>query len=153
MPLRLRGPFGFSWAQAEYYYLLDMDGDGVEELLLYALNENELSASFALYGYKNGELLSLADAWNSCRFSSWSNARLSLEVWDDRYLYAGAEKSSAGYGETEDSFSVGYFGKLLYCMDRDLRPEKGERLALIENTALTEEGVRIGSARDIFRDR
>ena len=151
--LRLRGPFGFIWAPAEYYYLVDMNGDGVEELLLFDLNENELSASFALYGFRSGELLNLADAWDSCRFSSWSNVRLSLEIWDGRYLYAGAEKNSPGYGEAGDSFSIGYFGERLYCLARDLRPAEGEKLALIEDSALTGEGVRIGSARDVLRNR
>ena len=50
--LRLRslpGEAGGLTMDAQYYLLLDMDGDGVEEILLYALNPAERYASFAIY--------------------------------------------------------------------------------------------------------
>lgn len=150
--LRLRGISGIAETQAQYYRLLDMDGDGVEELLLYVLDERELAASFAIYGCREGTAVLLADAWNTCRFSSWSNMSLTLEIWDGSCLYAAAEKSSSGYGETGERFWLHFDGEELLCEEGDLRPQEGESIPLIEGSVLTEEGVRIGSARDLLRE-
>ena len=153
--LRLRRLSGGSGAEldAQRYLLLDMDGDGAEELLVYALHESERSASFALYTCRGGEAVCIADAWETCRFSSWSNVSLTLEVWDGKGIYASAEKSSAGYGESGDCFWLSWDGTELSCAEEDLRPESGERTILIFNSAFTQAGIRIGSAEDELRSR
>ena len=139
--------------KAQRYALLDMDENGVPELLLYALDENESSASFALYGFRNGSLVSLGNAWETCRFASWSNMDLSLEICQGKYVYAGAEKDSAGYGETGEDFWLRFNGKSLNCVREDRRKPEMERIVLISDSALTDEGVRIGSARDTLWGR
>jgi subtilisin len=153
--LRLRRLSGGSGAEldAQRYLLLDMDGDGAEELLVYALHESERSASFALYTCRGGEAVCIADAWETCRFSSWSNVSLTLEVWDGKNIYASAEKSSAGYGESGDCFWLSWDGKELKCLEEDRRPADGERTILIFNSAFTPAGVPIGSAEDELRER
>ena len=153
--LRLRRLSGGSGGEldAQRYLLLDMDGDGAEELLVYALHESERSASFALYTCRGGEAVCIADAWETCRFSSWSNVSLTLEVWDGKSIYASAEKSSAGYGESGDCFWLSWDGTELKCLEEDLRPANGERTILIFNSALTQAGVPIGSAEDELRSR
>ena len=138
---------------AQRYLLLDMDGDGTEELLVYALSESERCASFALYTFRGGDPVCIADAWETCRFSSWSNVSLTLEVWDGKNIYASAEKSSAGYGESGDCFWLSWDGTELSCAEEDLRPESGERTILIFNSAFTQAGIRIGSAEDELRSR
>ena len=130
-----------------------MDGDGVRELLLYALDPNELSASFALYTYKNGEVVPLGNAWETCRYAAWSNMNLQLQVCEGRFLYAEAAKTSAGYGETGERFWLSYNGRRLRCAQGDHRKEDGEQISLIEDSVLTEEGIRIGSAADLLWDR
>lgn len=142
-----------STVTAQNYSLLDMNGDGVEELLLYSLDERETTASFALYAWQNGELRQIADAWDTCRFSSWANAVLTLEIRDGKEIYAGVEKSSAGYGETGEHFLLRYDGSQVLCTQLDRGPEGGERTALIQNSVLTDNGIRIGSAADELRQR
>ena len=149
--LRLRslpGEAGGLTMDAQYYLLLDMDGDGVEEILLYALNPAERYASFAIYAYRGGEVLRIADAWDSCRFASWSNVTLTLEVCDGRYVYASAEKSSAGYGESGERYWLSFDGRELSCTQEDLRERSEERVILIFKSSLTRAGIRIGSAED-----
>ena len=148
--VQLRGRSRETHLTARDYALLDMDGDGVQELLVYALDETGLSASFALYGFRDGEAVELGNAWDSCRFASWSNVSLTLEICEGRCLYAAAEKDSAGYGER---FWFSYDGESLHCEEEDLRREGGERIALIRDSAITEEGVHIGSARDTLQTR
>ena len=135
---------------ARYYALLDMDGDGVQELLLYALDETGLSASFAIYGFRDGTATELGNAWESCRFASWSNVSLTLEICGGNCLYAAAEKDSAGYGER---FWLSFDGESLSCAEEDLRPTGGERIKLIEESVVTEAAIRIGSAEDTLLKR
>ncbi|MBR3473705.1 MAG: S8 family serine peptidase [Oscillospiraceae bacterium] len=133
---------------ARHYMLLDMNEDGVQELLLYALDENELSASFAVYSYKNGELVSLGNAWETCRYAAWSNMDLTLQICEGRFIYAAASRNSQGYGETGESFWLSYKGHKLRCVQGDHGQEDGERISLIEDSKITDQGIRIGSARD-----
>jgi subtilisin family serine protease len=144
----LRGRSTGILLKAQRYILLDMDENGVPELLVYALDENESSASFALYGFRDGNLVSLGNAWDTCRYASWSNMSLSLEICDGKYVYAGARKNSEGYGETGEDFWLRYNGKSLNCTGKDRRKADTERIVLIRESELTDEGVRIGSARD-----
>ena len=138
---------------ARNYLLLDMDEDGVEELLLYALDEENLAAGFALYGCRNGELCLLANSWENCRFSSWSNSRLSLEVWDGRNIFAAAQRSAAGVTVSGECFWLSFDGEEASILQEDLRPDGGNAVLLIDNSAVTEEGIRIGSARDLLWER
>lgn len=134
--------------RAQRYVLTDLDGNGVQELLLYALDEEELNASFALYGMKDGQLTCLCNAWETCRFALWSNMSLTLEIQDGRHIFASAEKESAGYGQTGECFWIGYNGRRVSCVEFDRRQKDAEHLILIEDSSLTEEGVRIGSGED-----
>ena len=134
--------------KAQRYALLDMDGNGVQELLVYALDADEISASFAIYGFRDGSLVCLGNAWETCRFASWSNMSLSLEICQGKYVYAGAAKNSQGYGQMGEDFWLRYNGKSLNCVREDRRKDDGERIVLIRDSVLTDEGVRIGSARD-----
>ena len=138
---------------ARYYLLLDMDRNGVEELLVYALSEQDMSASFALYGYQNGELRCLGNAWESCRFASWANMTLTLEICGGHDIYAAAEKSSASYGAMGERFWLSYDGAALSVQEGDLRQAGNEILGLIEGSSATDAGIPIGSARDTLWDR
>ena len=139
---------------ARHYLLLDMNKDGVQELLLYALDENELSASFALYSYRNGELVQLGNAWETCRYAAWSNMNLTLQVCEGRFLYAEASRTSEGYGETGESFWLSYSKSFKFkCMKGYRGQEDGERLSLIEDSKITDQGIPIGSARDTLWGR
>ena len=138
---------------ARHYLLLDMDGDGLQELLVYALSEQDDSASFAIYGFRNGELWELGNAWETCRFASWANMSLTLEVCDGRFLYAAAEKNSGSYGEMGERFWLRYDGAVLSSEPGDGRPESRETILLIENSSITDEGIPIASARDALWDR
>ena len=138
---------------ARHYLLLDMDGDGLEELLVYALSEQDQSASFAVYGFRNGELWELGNAWETCRFASWANMSLTLEVCEGRFLYAAAEKNSGSYGEMGERFWLRYDGAVLSSEPGDQRREGGETLLLIEDGVITDGGIPIGSARDTLWDR
>ena len=93
-------------------------------------------------------VLRIADAWDSCRFASWSNVTLTLEVCDGRYVYASAEKSSAGYGESGERYWLSFDGRELSCTQEDLRESSEERVILIFKSSLTRAGIRIGSAED-----
>ena len=139
--------------RAQRYVLTDLDGNGVEELLLYALDEEEQNASFALYGMKDGELTCLCNAWETCRFALWSNMSLTLEIQDGSHIFAAAEKQSAGYGQTGECFWIGYNGRRISCVEYDRRQKDAQHLILIENSALTEQGIRIGSAEDLLWNR
>ena len=138
---------------ARHYLLLDMDGDGVQELLVYALSEQDESASFAVYGFRNGELWQLGNAWETCRFASWANMSLTLEVSEGRFLYAAAEKNSGSYGEMGERFRLRYDGDVLSSEPGERLPESGDHVFLIENSAITDGGIPIGSARDTLWDR
>ena len=138
---------------ARHYLLLDMDGDGLQELLVYALSEQDDSASFAIYGFRNGELWELGNAWETCRFASWANMSLTLEVCDGRFLYAAAEKNSGSYGEMGERFWLRYDGAVLSSEPGDGRTESRETILLIENSSITDEGIPIASARDALWDR
>lgn len=139
--------------RAQRYVLTDLDGNGVEELLLYALDEEEQNASFALYGMKDGELTCLCNAWETCRFALWSNMSLTLEIQDGSHIFAAAEKQSAGYGQTGECFWISYNGRRISCVEYDRRQKDAQHLILIENSTLTEQGIRIGSAEDLLWDR
>ena len=147
------GAQGSNSAEARFYTLLDVDEDDVQELLLYALDEREMAAGFALYGFREGEAVLLADSWNTCRFSSWSNVTLTLELWDGKALYAGAERSSAGYGDLGERFWLSFEDGRITCTTGDHRPTEGLCIPLIENSVVTTAGIRIGSARDLLWER
>ena len=138
---------------ARHYLLLDMDGDGLQELLVYALSEQDESASFALYGFRNGELWELGNAWETCRFASWANMSLTLEICDGRFLYAAAEKNSGSYGEMGERFLLRYDGAVLSSEPGERQAESSGTIRLIENNSITDEGIPIGSARDTLWDR
>jgi subtilisin family serine protease len=149
----LPGESGALTVDAQYYYLLDMDRDGVDELLLYALNSTERCASFAIYAFRGGDVVRIADAWDTCRYASWSNVSLMLEVCDGRYVFASAAKSSTGYGESGDRYWLRFDGSQLRCTEEDLRQRYEDRVILIFNSSLTKAGVRIGSAQDELLSR
>ena len=137
----------------QHYVLTDLDGNGVQELLLYALDEEEQNASFALYGMKDGQLSCLCNAWETCRFALWSNMSLTLEIQDGSHIFASAEKESAGYGQTGECFWIGYTGRRISVVEFDRRQKDAEHLILIENSVLTEQGIRIGSGDDLLWNR
>lgn len=136
--------------EAQRYVLTDLDGNGVQELLVYALDEDVQNASFALYGMKDGQLSCLCNAWETCRFALWSNMSLTLEIQDGRHIYASAEKESTGYGQTGECFWIGYNGRRVSVVEYDRRQKDAEHLILIENSVLTEQGIRIGSGEDLL---
>jgi hypothetical protein len=72
-----------------------------------------------VYSYKNGELVSLGNAWETCRYAAWSNMDLTLQICEGRFIYAAASRNSQGYGETGESFWLSYKGHKLRCVQGD----------------------------------
>lgn len=80
---------------ATHYYLFDMNGDDLPEMIVFAVKD--LIPSFNLYAYEDGMTMWVANSLITCDLSSWYNASHTLSIYDERYVFARAEKSTAGY--------------------------------------------------------
>lgn len=82
---------------ARSYYLFDMDGDGIEELLVYgSVDDQQFEWAFRVLTYRDGAVWEIADSLNTCDFSEWSNVSSKIAVLDGRELYAYVWKSTIG---------------------------------------------------------
>ena len=93
--------------RATHYQLLDMNKDGVPEMIVYAV-ENDVP-SFAIYTFRNGKADKIADSVNTCDISLWSNAGHHVYICDGADVFASAEKAVAAY-EADTASVIKYDG-------------------------------------------
>lgn len=128
---------------ASHYQLLDIDGDGVPELVTFAVEE--YVALFRVYTYRDGSVQLIGDSLNTCGISQWYNASHDLYICDGNRLYAGADKSTVAYTSGVWGF-LEYDGRNMWYaeggLDGAVVTEK-----LIDNSTIVG-GIQIGSESD-----
>lgn len=88
--------------EADHYYLFDMNGDGLEEMIAYT-SPRSLEWTFAVYTYANGQVTQIADSINTCDISEWSNAAITAEI-SNGVLHAYVGKANAAYEGGSDNY-------------------------------------------------
>ena len=129
--------------EATHYQLVDMNLDGLPELVVFAVDD--YVSLFHIYAYQQDSVLWVADSLNTCDISKWYNADHDLYITAGDGLYASAQKSTASYSDGSAGF-LKYDGNdveyVHYGIDASNIAEK-----LIVSSKIVG-GVRIGSASD-----
>lgn len=136
------------YVDATHYYLPDMNGDILPELLAFALSDG--IPTFNLYAYQNGGTMWIADSLITCDLSRWYNARNVLSVYDGQYIYAHSEKSTAGYSDSSTAL-IWYDGEYahdFYDLDQGVY-SPGSVVQLVDYGEIIG-GIAIGSRDDFL---
>lgn len=141
--------YGLRTVNVTHYYLFDMDGDGIEEMIAYA-SPIYAEWSFELYAYKNGQVIKIADSVNTCDISQWSNCQIIIRI-SDGVLNAYAGKATAAYSGESDNYLYYDGSSVMNYRSASSVPE-----TWVENEFLlvrTDEnyGIAIGSDDDVLR--
>lgn len=128
---------------ASHYQLLDMDGDRLPEMVVFAVED--YVSLFHIYAYRDGSAWWLGDSLNTCDISKWYNAGHNLYICDGNRLYASADKATATYTD-------GVWGYLHYDGNEVWFEDGGYyglniTEELIDNSVIVG-GIRIGSDAD-----
>ena len=133
---------------ATSYYLYDMDGDGIEELLVYgSMNDQKCEWSFRVLTYKAGAVWEIADSVNTCDFSHWWNVSSKIAFLDSGELYAYVWKSTTGINNGSIS-AIAYDGT--YTSVRDASQVDTSNLFFIVDNS-DDNGIRIHSPEDFLQ--
>lgn len=80
---------------ATHYQLLEMNGDGIPEIIVFAVKESQHIPLFEIYSYSQNQIVKIADSLNTCDLSQWYNAGHSICIQNGSVVYE-AGKSSGG---------------------------------------------------------
>lgn len=130
---------------AEYFYLCDMDSDGIEELIVYTVTDFN-ALGFKIFTYKNGEPKLIADHISSCDISEWTNARLTLEVYDGKYVSVCAYAATIGTIGASSLNLISYDGRSAKVEHRERPDSYSSCIDLLNSNA----GIPAEEAMDYF---
>ena len=142
------GVRGVPTLEATHYCLAEMDGDGIEELIVYAKHYPEAGEwSFAVFAWQEGRVRQIADSVNTCDISQWGNAGIDVTV-ENGILDAYAQKASANRSSSSSN-RLYYDGETVHnYKDGDRPPETGVENNIPIIRGLESFGIEIGSADD-----
>lgn len=141
--------FGQRTVNVTHYYLFEMDGDGIEEMIAYA-SPGAGEWTFAIYSYKNGRVIQIADAVNTCDIAQWSNCKIIIRITNG-ILNAYAGKATAAYSSESDNYLY-YDGRSVtnYQSQGDVPKTTVKNDFLLVN-GMDNYGIAIGSEDDVLR--
>lgn len=130
------------YVKATHYRLLDMNSDGLPEIIVYAVKD--YMPAFEIYTYKNSTVKTIADSLDTCDLSRWYNASHYLYIYDGKDVYAGTEKATVAYSGGSTAL-LKYDGTSVKNVTPDYSPREIDEL--IDNSQIVG-GIQIGSSSD-----
>ena len=131
------------YVAATHYQLLDMDLDGLPEIVVFTVYD--YVSLFEVYSYRNDTAWIIGDSLNTCEVSQWYNAGHDLIICDGNKLYAAADKVTAMYSDGMWGF-LHYDGSTMWYEDGGLYGATIDE-ELIDSCNIVG-GIRIGSDSD-----
>lgn len=128
---------------ASHYQLLDMDGDRLPEMVVFAVDD--YVSLFHVYAYRDDSIWWIGDSLNTCEISQWYNASHNLYICDGNRLYAGVDKATAAYTGGVWGFLL-YDGSDMWYKDGSLDDATIDEKLIDSSTIVG--GIRIGSESD-----
>lgn len=126
---------------ATHYYVMDMNGDGAWEIIIYGVGRMYVPA-FEIYTYDHGTMRLIGDSVNTCDLSYWFNASHDVSICDGRYVLAEVGKATVGIQANVCNLLI-FDGEAM----RMVQTSYSEEYRLIGNSTILN-GIEIGSYDD-----
>lgn len=126
---------------ATHYHVMDMNGDGAWEIIIYGVGRMYVPA-FEIYTYDHGTMRMIGDSVKTCDLSHWFNASHNVSICDGRYVLAKVGKATIGIQANVNNL-LSFDGELM----QNIQASYSEEHKLIGNSIILS-GIEIGSDDD-----
>lgn len=141
---------GIKSINSTHYYLFEMDGDGIEEMIVYG-STGASEWSFAIFSYKNNQVVQIANSVDTCDISHWGNCTVTLSI-KNGIMHAQATKATVSYTGSSENYLCYDGSRVTNYSTAAAVPPTSVVNSFILVSGESNNGIAIDSDNDFLRD-